>query len=183
MNALKLLSVSALLLLLWGCDSVTSSALVGENPVSLVAEEWDGIWLGAEAAVILQVVDAKQGGLRAAWIERSGGALKTEIWLVQIRSSGSWIFANVKDDEATDRSAERYLFSRLKKDDDQILFWLPSTSAFTKAVEAGHLPGEIEDSNVRLSNLSASHLEVVKSEKGQALFDWDEPMVLLRVRN
>ena len=35
MRALKLLFVTVLLLLLWGCDTVTSSALVGEKPVNL----------------------------------------------------------------------------------------------------------------------------------------------------
>lgn len=182
MKTIRLLFVSSLLLLLWGCDSVTSTALVGEQPVSLVAEEWDGTWLSAGGTVTLKVLDAEQGKLRAAWIEDSGGKLKMETWLVQIRSSGSWSFANVRDDGGNQEIEERYLFSRVKKDSRQILFWMPDTEAFTAAVKAGHLPGEIIDSSVRLSALNASHLEVIKSDQGPGLFDWDEPLVLLRVR-
>lgn len=186
MKTIKLLFVSALLLCLWGCDSVTSTALVGEKAVNLVAEEWDGTWLSAEGAVTLKVLDAKQGKLRAAWIEDSGGELKMETWLVQIRSSGAWNFANVRDDDDDDDGdqeiEERYLFTRVKKDSHQILFWMPDSDAFSAAVKAGQLPGEISDSNVRLAALNADHLEVIKSEKGPTLFDWDEPWVLLRVR-
>jgi hypothetical protein len=182
MKTIKLLFASALLLCLWGCDSVTSTALVGEKPVSLVAEEWDGTWLNAEGAVTLKVTDASQGKLRASWIEESGDELKLETWNIQIRSSGSWSFANVRDDGDDQEIEERYLFTRVKKDNRQILFWMPDTDAFTAAVKAGQLPGEISDSNVRLTALNADHLAVIKSDQRPTLFDWDEPLVLLRVR-
>ena len=182
MKTIKLLFLSALLFCLWGCDSVTSATQVGDQPVSLVAEEWDGTWLSAEGAVTLKVTDANQGKLRVSWIEESGDGLKMETWNVQIRSSGSWNFANVRDDGGDQEIEERYLFTRVKKDNRQILFWMPDTDAFTAAVKAGHLPGEISDSSVRLAALNADHLEVIKSDQGPTLFDWDEPLVLLRVR-
>ena len=127
----------------------------------------------------MRVVDAEQGRLLAAWIEESGDGLKLETWQVQIRASGSWSFANVKDDN---EGEQRYLFTRIKNDDGQILFWLPDSDAFTAAVKAGHLPGEIFESGVRLSALGSSHLEVLKSANGPNLFEWDQPLVLLRVR-
>ncbi len=180
MKALKLLGVIALPLLLWGCSEVTSSAPIGEKPLVLDAEEWNGTWIIDEYAITFLVEDAEQGRLQIAWVEASESNLKMSTELVHFRTSGKWVFANTLDGDASG-GEERYVFLRVEKDEDQIFLWGPDAIQFTEAVEAGRLPGEIDGKDVHLSALSASHVEVIKSDSDQVMFIWGGPVVLQRI--
>jgi hypothetical protein len=181
MKKTRLLFASLLLMALWGCDSVTSSTPVGDKPVSLQEDDWDGTWINAESALTLKVKNAEKGHLQIAWIEDSGGKLKMESFIAEIRVSGDWHFASIRDDGGDQEIEERYMFLRVDKSDGQIIGWSPDVAAFKKAVEDGHLPGKMDESSVRLSVLNSEHIDYIKSAAATSLFDWDEPLVLVRI--
>jgi len=60
----KCVLVLGLLVLLtgWGCSTVVSQRPVGEMPVALNPEEWEGAWITPEGApVVIRVKTRKKG--------------------------------------------------------------------------------------------------------------------------
>jgi len=166
----NLLTLVFIAFLLSGCNTVTSTHPVGQTPLEIKPEEWEQTWVHTDGAITLEVLDGEKGLLRVAWIEEE--QLKSgDIYL---HSSGDWFFASFKEDQA-------YLWFRIVKEENQILFWIPSFEKFKSLVEEGVLPGEIKNSNVLLGELGPQHLDIIKSEEHGVLFHWDEPLVFSRV--
>jgi len=181
----RFLAVAAILPLLAACDVVLSTDPVGNEPVTLAAEEWQGTWITDDGAITLVVPEGPPGRLLLAWIEvRDKPELETA--LVHVRSAGGWIFGSFEDNEGKEEGAgqrpARYIWGRLVKDEGKILFWLPREERFRELVEAGVLPGEVdEDGDVLLGKLGPEHLAVVTSEDRGGLFAWEDPTILRRL--
>lgn len=178
----RFLAVAAILPLLAACDVVLSTHPVGNEPVTLAAEEWQGTWITDDGAITLVVPDGPPGRLQLAWIEvKNEPELQTA--LVHVRSTGGWLFGSFEDEEAEKgQELARYIWGRLVKDEGTILFWLPREERFRELVEAGVLPGEVdEDGDVLLAKLGPQHLAIIASEDRGALFEWDDPTILRRL--
>ena len=172
--------------LIAGCSSVYSINPVGEKPAQIDAALWDGNWLGADGVMTIKVIDADGGILQVAWIED----MKLEKYQVYLMESGNWLFFNLKDeDQEGDEEDPGYFWGRIKKDDNSITLWDPDISKFRALVTEGVLPGEAKksgkdnehDSDVILGELTAEHLRIIVSEEKGVLFDWDDPLVLLKI--
>lgn len=167
--------------LLTACSSVYSINPVGEKPVHLELDEWNGNWLGANGVMTIRVKDAEHGILQVAWIED----MELLQYQVQLLESGDWVFFNLREEEDDDG----YFWGRVKKDSNSIILWDPEISKFRTLVEAGTLPGEVKksgkdneyDSDVILGELTVEHLQIITSEKNGVLFDWDDPLVLIKL--
>ena len=70
-KTLQYISIGLCLLLsVTGCSDVVSKHIVGNEPSVLHPEEWDGIWISEENALIARVRDPEQG-ISGIWAERT----------------------------------------------------------------------------------------------------------------
>jgi hypothetical protein len=179
MKLAVLLFASLVVLALSGCSAVYVTQPMGEKPWRIEAQDWDGTWIHKEGSVTVKVLDGENGVLRIASIEPKEKDLVFETHDVQLRQSGSCIFASTKADSSTDEP--RYLWARLKRDGKQVIVWLPAGPEFKALVQAQKLPGRSEgESDVILDNLESRHLSIIAREQEGVLFAWDEPIVFLR---
>jgi hypothetical protein len=166
-----------LILALTGCSAVYTIQPIGEKPSKIEARDWEGTWIHKEGSVTVRVMDEEDGLLRIAWIERKGEGLAFETHDVQLRETGSWVFANTKDD---DTDEPRYLWALIKRDGKQVIVWLPDEAKFKVLVEEGKLPGRTQGLDVILDNLEPEHLSIITGEPEGLRFLWDQPVALIR---
>jgi hypothetical protein len=140
-------------------------------------EDWEGTWYNPGGSMTIMVEDQEKGILQAAWVEESDGELAFKSFQVFLVESDEWIFCNIRDSES-----ERYIWGRIKQGDNQIIVWMPEASEVAALVEAGILPGTVEeDGDVVLPQLTAEQLQVITSGEHGALLDWSDPAVLFRL--
>jgi hypothetical protein len=178
-------------LLLSACSAVYSPVPMGEAPVAVEAEAWEGTWLFDGDAVEITAIDPQQGKLRIMTID--GDELESGV--LHLRSSGDWTFASYLDEEDEDPDSvdkdvdgqPRFLWGRIVIDNDRLIFWAPDVDKFRNLVEAGKLPGNLlgadgeKSGNVYLTELSPEHYALITSEDEGVLLEWDSPGVAIRV--
>jgi hypothetical protein len=86
----------------------------------------------------VRVIDAGKGVLEVAWLEKKLDGLALESYKVYLRESGDWLFGNL---ENPDRP-QHYLWGRVKREEGQLILWIPDLSKFTDLVKKGVLPGK-----------------------------------------
>jgi hypothetical protein len=178
MRSAGTLLISLLILALSGCTAVYVAEPIGEKPCKIEAQEWEGTWLHKDGTLTMKVMDGEKGLLKIAWVEPKEETLALESLEVQLWESGSWVFANTKEDSADEAG---YLWARIKQDGKQVVIWLPDEAKFKVLVEQGKLPGRIErDGDVILDRLEPQHLSLITGEQEGVLFAWDQPVVLIR---
>jgi hypothetical protein len=163
-----------------GCCAVYSPAPVGDKPTNIesVRAEWEGTWMHANGAMIVKVVDGSNGVLKVGWIEDEQGDLKHETASVFLRDGGGWTFASIKPQGETNET--RYIWGRIAKKERQAILWGPNVKKFIDLVRDGRIPGKVDGNDVVLGSLASNHLDLITSETNGVLFDWDEPLVLIK---
>ena len=178
MRKTDVLAVVALSLALSGCDLVTSREPIG-LPLALDEEQWEGTWMTDDGPLTVRVVDAEKGRLEIAWIEEKDGELVLETVDGHLGQYLDWTFASFAGVE----DVSGFLWSRLEREGERIFLWWPRPEELRRLVEAGLLPGEVdEDSDVILHRLDEAHLAILVSEEQGILYEWDEPMTFHRWR-
>ena len=161
-----------------GCTQVASVTPVGERPQEISHDDWDGTWLNKEQPVKIRVVDQKKGVLEVAWTEEKGGRFVLESYQIEMWQAGEWTFGNFK----TKESPATYLWGLVKNDQGQIIVWTPDQAYFSKLVQTGVLPGNVDKGgDVVLKKLTSEHLKVMMSEARGVCFNWKTPIVFFRV--
>ena len=79
--------------------------------------------------------------------------------------------------------APSYLWARIEHGDDAIIAWAPDSVVFARLVEAGLLPGAVEEGNVVLGALKPEHYRIITTGSHGVVLDWEQPMVLYRERS
>lgn len=187
MKTILLLIVSALLVA--GCAVVTSENIIGDTPVQLSPEAWDGTWKNEDTALQLKVLDAEKGLLKIAWFEDKDGELKPESLTVQIRKGEQWEYLTLLEGELyNDLTLEKYCWGRIEKQGKRILFWLPNPERFELAVQSNALEGKVI--KVKKENYPSTHVKLTGSPQkliqqvesgGGEYFLWDKPLTLLKI--
>ena len=172
------LFITLLVSVLQGCANVLIDEPIGLEPSAIVASEWDGSWFNPGGTLTVKVVDGDRGLIDIAFIEAKDDGLKMESHRLVLKQAGDWTFASMKADEAEDSG---WLWGRIKKDDQQIIFWLPKVDEFKKLLTDGNLPGRMRDDDVVLAELGPAQLALITSDKAAGLYHWDEPMVLMKL--
>jgi len=180
----------ASMLVLAGCKEVTSPVPFGEQPYAADAGQWAGRWNAGEASLVISVTDAAQGRLHVR-LEEPGST--PEDYDVQLRTSGEWIFASVLDTDYPEnrgqddgsgegaKSEPRYLWGRVSfGGDNELVGWDPDPAAFVRLVEAGLLPGTVDDGSVHLGELGPDQYRMITSGSQGVLLDWEHPTVFYR---
>lgn len=168
--------------LLAGCV-VTADVPFGEEAAVLDSEQWNGTWVNGEALVFVRVVDENEGLLRVSGLEFRNGEADMETADVLIRSAGSSLFASIPSDVSSESERVLYLWAMLQNSGNQITVWHPDIAKIRDLVIKGVLPGEADGDDVVLGNLEPRHYEMFTSETAGVLFDWMNPVILIRMSN
>ena len=179
MKLLRSVCLGLLLLLLPACNPVYVDSPIGETPLVLDPEEWEGTWRVEDDVILVDVLDSENGILRLAGVEKSeDGELEIEAITIYLRDGGDWIFASLEDDN---EGEPRYLWGVLRRSGDQVLELDPDRTKFRALVEAGTLPGRLDGEDVYLGPLEAEHLALILSDAHGFLFDFDGFAVATRI--
>jgi len=168
----------ACLLVLGGCHVVYSTSPVGDRPVKLVSDDWEGTWTHKDGAVTVAVTDAEKGALEIGWVEKKQDRLVFEHYQVLVRQSGEWQFGNVRDPE----EPRRYVWGRLRHDNDQLVLWVPSFEVFKSLVKRRIVKGRVSENgeDVILDSLDPSVLQRLTRGDDGVVLDWGRPLVFTR---
>ena len=191
MRRLKYLLAILLMLTISGCNEVFTARPIGEKPIELKAEDWNGTWFNSEGdSCSLKVVDEKNGMLEIAQLGWEGKEAKVFTMELQLREWGNCVFATAissspENSGPRDKSKGGYLWARIKRDGNVLIFWQPDVDKFTSLVKNGKLPGKVNDSkdktskSVDLGELTPEHVKIFASD----VYDWDNPLILMRIAN
>lgn len=181
-----------LLLSVTGCSDVVSKHIVGNEPSVLHPEEWDGIWISEENALISRVRDPEQGIIQIAWIDDENDGFQMHTLTCKILKGNEWQFWNViaTDNEPVD---EYYSWGRIEKDKMEIVLWIPDVEAFKEAVEKQKIQGEIEKyesddfffkistEKVKLHDTSHKIVEFLETNTRDSYFFQEEALLLRKL--
>ncbi len=177
MKRLYVFAAFACLLAISGCHSVTSPYLVGKQPATINPEIWNGKW-GADCtgdeAVQIEVVDKDKGIFRATVLNPKDPPEVVECYL---RTAGNLTFVNAK----VQKEGEYHPWLIKNEGGKMIILFSPDYDKFKSLVEKGILPGEAAGGDISLGLLKSEHLDLITSEKEGVLFDWKDPVVLIRL--
>ena len=168
--------------ILGACSQVLSSAPIGETPVSISEEDWDGVWVWEEGAIAIKVLDEATGVLLVSIIEVDKEPPTVEPTEMRLSRVGGWTFANWEEEPGV------FSWLRVEREGEMILAWGPDFSRFKELVDEGILPGEVRSrgdpmggGQVVLDTLTEEHLDIITDSSEGVLFDWDEPVGAFRV--
>jgi hypothetical protein len=176
---MKLIIFSLLLIATCSCSAVTSRHPVGSKPSPIEKEKWEGKWLCRDGEVTIKAVAPERGLISVFWVDSKEKAQKTV--KVEIYESEGWLFANTND--WSDEPQPEYVWARVRNQDKQITIWAPDLKKFKSLVSTGVLPGTMRGNDVILGDLKPSHLKLIMSGRRGLLFDWDDPLALVKVSN
>jgi len=162
------------------CSVVTSTAPLGDGPHVVRAEDWDGTWLlGNGATCTVRVVDGEAGVLEAVVVADENGQLESHTLKVHLRDHGDWTFASIQGLIGEDA----YVWSRLYRDDEQVILWAPDAEHFADLVAVGELPGQVQGDgdDVELQPLRAEQLSSLQGGLDRGLFKWEQPIAMIRL--
>ena len=167
------------LIFITGCYAVYTTHPMGQDPIKISKEKWDGTWINNDGSIVVKVTDPEKGRLIAAVIESKDNDLKLEKYDIELRGTNNFIFINIK---AKDKyGKEFFVWGKIKKKEREIIMWGPDIDKFRKLVTTKKLPGEIKDKNVYLNTLNNEHIKFITSEKNALLFDVNNPGIFFRL--
>lgn len=165
-----------------GCAAVYVDAPVGEIPVALDPDEWDGTWIVDGNAVVFKVLDPEGGLIQLGWIEsEEEGELTVGRALLHLREAGERMFATLESDESEEGW---HYWALVIRTEENLLVLEPKVDRFRGLVQEGRLPGHVEGesgSDVYLTGMEPRHLNLILAEPVDALFDLDVLEVLMRL--
>lgn len=166
--------------LLLGCGEVITDAPLGETPVSVQEEDWEGIWVAPEEVYMVEVLDEAEGRLLVGEITGGQSPEVEDLTEMQLSRIGDWYFANWETEPG------EFQWFRVHRKGDHIIIWLAEFDGFAALVDQGVMPGEIRssgsDDEVFIGPLTDEHLEIITEGSDGALFDWENPGTLYRVQ-
>lgn len=162
--ACVLLSLSALA----GCQ-VASVKPVGVVPVSVEADDWEGLWVSDDGFNwgVIRVVNAVEGELELGVIDDDEDSFWLHTVPVFLRTAatdtaeGKAMYVSMYDEDS-----DLYAWGLLRKNDDHVEIRLPVASRFRQFVEEGSLPGRVKGDmllTVILGELTDEHLAFISA--------------------
>ena len=190
-NWLRLGAIVSCLVLMSGCAYVYIPKPIGERQTDISPNDWEGVWISGGFAMNIKVLDKEKGELRVAFLdEGQSGEFELQSYRVHLTRWENWQFISFNEKE----DSEHYIWGRLEKREGQIIIWWPNDVKFGSAIEEGILPGVTKERYVEVSlkgpvivvdvflgDLNAEHMELITTSEKEVLFDWENPMIFLRI--
>jgi hypothetical protein len=186
MRKIKILSLILVLAMLTGCP-VVSKNIVGLEDYKLDAQKINGTWINDEGAMLIKVIEPDKGIIKIVFLEDKE---KIETINVKIMKGKSWLYFNLLP-EKDDKEIE-YIWGRIQRNDNRIIFWHASNEAFTKAIKERKIKGTIEkkkqesgklsfDTSTTILTDSAKNIISLVESSEKTYFVWDEPTVIIKL--
>lgn len=189
--------LSLLLLAAGGCQSVTTTAIVG-TPSQEVAMDIQGTWQFQDTAFYTKAIGNGQLVLASVnWKKDQWNLNQRAVTTTKIGKQNLLFVSGTplnddgdSDQPAKDAAAAQYQFYKLIYDGShprQIVAYLPDAAHFASAIDAGKLKGSIEkDSKGNITKVAlsstAKEIEAYLSGDGRAnAFMLESPLVLVRL--
>ena len=166
-----------------GCE-VVSVKPVGNVPMVIEPEDWEGLWVSdtGEVWAVVRVVNAAEGELEIAGIDFDEDSFRMDTNVVYLRTLVADVVARTMFVSMYDEESDIYGWGLLSRDDDHVEIRLPAASRFRELVEEGALSGKVEDNllkTVILEELTAEHLAII-SAADEVLWQSGEPEIIRR---
>lgn len=180
-----------MLLLISGCSVVVSKQPIGLKDHKIEVEAWAGQWMSEGTASSLRVLNADNGLVQLAWVEWKKDKPVLETMTCRILEGRKWLYANVLEITGEEGVDGYYYWARIKKDKNQIVIWPPLPAAFQAAAEESKIKAILEDrkksadgktraETIKLTDAPANIVDLVEGA-GATYFDWENPIVLIRL--
>jgi len=165
------------------CSWVTSVVPVGDSPVYLEPEEWEGLWkyddvidgkLTVETLAVY-VVDAAGGilefcNLSVDCTHTPGRAFVRQHTHADSKAS----FISAKSDQGYfEEDFDDYIWAKYGRLGNALILYLPHAGSFDKLVYRGEMPGKVDGEDVLLEQLSNDQLNRITTDKEQQLFFYE----------
>jgi hypothetical protein len=197
------MTIMAAVILTSCAGGVVSKNIVGLAPYKIDAKQIDGVWINNKGAILLNTIDADQGIVKVTLLEECDGLVKIGPLKYQIMKGENWLYFNllseIKDKEKADIKEEDqknpispdnekfYKWGRIVVDENKIVLWPPSTSAFVSAIDGKNIVGTYrytsETSKAMIVKLTDSAKNIVKlvEQENITFFSWDDPDFFIKL--
>ena len=154
------------------CTTVISLMPVGDEPVYLEPEEWEGLWVhevsnnGTSAFASVMVVDAAGGILEVCDPDSYGEPLRVVVR--QHTTAGKQArFVSVFDD------GWGYVWGRYQRIlQNALIIWSPNHEEFVRLVQQGLLAGQyLDEEGLIIEPLSPEQLDLISRDDGGRLVE------------
>lgn len=190
-KALSLLLVGVAQGVLGACSTVGSEAPVGQEPLSIDAEEWEGAWLwemptqGEDddpAVFLVRVLDAERGELEIGLIDESREGFEVSPLPVTLRTGGEDVFVSV----AEEPGGPYAFLGVISKSEGRAVLWMTDYAQVAALIDAGSLPGVVKRADdgriqeVVLGELLVEH-HAFLAAGAPPIYRWRDPVILRRL--
>jgi hypothetical protein len=176
----------SLVFLLSGCFAPLSKQPMGDTPIPVLSEQWDGIWLLNGLEITAEVIDENEGTISISFIDDSGDEPYLAEYTVYLKNWESWGMAN-----AQLKGTDVYIWALIVADLDNgiIIAYEPNNDLVEQLIYDKELPGNVESGSngfccggfekATLELLNNHELGVLKSYNNN-LFDIERPYIFIR---
>ncbi len=182
MIGIRILAFIFLTSTLVSCHFVKTLVPFGLRQAELVADDYNGTWESEDGDTVeITVLDKTKGEIELSYSEgsREAGPLKHRKMKVYLLDGKKWQYASVPaDDDGSDK--EGFMFGCIEATSKRIIIWAPRVEKFIQLIEAGKIEGEVVKDGVVLDRISPELIDVIESEENGFVFDWREPMILMK---
>ncbi len=88
------------------------------------------------------------------------------------------LHSNVRDDA---NGKPWYFWGPIKREENQILAWRPDVAKFKALGKNCKLPSRVDDNDIFLDYLTPEQLKVITSQSEGVLYEWNDPLVFIRI--
>jgi hypothetical protein len=200
------LTIAASFILTSCAGGVVSKNIVGLNEYKLDVKQIDGIWINNKGAVLLKTIDAEKGIVKVTLLQDSEDIVNIGPLIYQVMKGDSWLYFNVlteiknkekaqlneapRDEDKLLDKDRHYRWGRIIIDDDKIILWEPSMTAFIGAIDAKEIVGNYnkklnDDGTYEINTVhitdSAENIVKLIEQDNKIYFIWDNPDFFIKL--
>ncbi|GEM_PF-6020328 len=179
---------SLVMMLGWGCNSVTTEYPVTNTCPPQVHDVFDGFWMTEDGVFELRFDATGVAHFGSMdWSEQNGAFEPlTGDLMIQGDDRGGYLSARFRDEGKPDPEKGYYLAAYTFESKDRLLVYLPKVERFIGWIEGGKVKGVVQKGehsrSAHIESSAAEYLELIRSSALDDAFDQTEPLVFHRVR-
>jgi len=174
--------VLLVVLLVAGCQSVTSRYPLGPPHIPQDKEKLEGTWYVDKDAV-LSVKFSNYSVARVAGVEWKNDQFQMiEMEMIATEKNNQrFLSGRVRDNGIWEN---RYFFAKYTfSNQGDLIYWLPNFMMFEAAIKKNQLQGAIEDKAISITSKPDVLLNFITAPENTNLFEYNEPKILRKVGN
>lgn len=161
---------------LTACTSITSTHMVGGEPLAIDKKTWEGAWIIQDDVVHLKVMDEATGEVMLIFVDLTADADEKLVhqYTGYLRKSSKNEYFNIVDSD----NNRGYFFARFKRAGNELIVWNPDYDVITDAVEGRQLQALKDDSSIEITATGETLVLFLESNDA---FMYEEPAVFRKL--